>query len=64
MYIHRVAIDANQANARGGLAVMTELERLHDACLIENLRSALDDYKDMIYAGTNQEIENLRLQGA
>jgi hypothetical protein len=35
MYIHRVAIDANQANARGGLAAMTELERLHDACLIE-----------------------------
>jgi hypothetical protein len=35
MYIHRVAIDANRANALGGLAAMTELERLHDACLIE-----------------------------
>ncbi len=35
MYIHRVAIDTNRLNARGSIPAMTELERLHDAHLIE-----------------------------
>lgn len=35
MYIHRVAIDTNRLNARGSVLAMTELERLHDAHMIE-----------------------------
>jgi len=35
MYIHRIVIDANRINARGGLPAMTALEALHHAGVIE-----------------------------
>ena len=77
MYIHRVAIDANQANARGNLAAMSELEQLHDACLIEivctstmetDLRSAPQRQKvskyDRIYAGGQFYLTESRIPDA
>jgi len=35
MYIHRIVIDANLINTRGGITAMNRLEALHDAGLVE-----------------------------
>jgi len=40
MYIHRVVIDANRVNARGGIAAMNKLEVYHRAGLIELLQTS------------------------
>lgn len=40
MYIHRIAIDANRINARGGIVAMTGLERYHDAQVIEIVQTS------------------------
>jgi hypothetical protein len=40
MYIHRIAIDANRINARGGIPEMTVLERYHDAQVIEIVQTS------------------------
>lgn len=40
MYIHRIAIDANRINAAGTIPAMTDLERYHDAQLIEIVQTS------------------------
>lgn len=40
MYIHRIVIDANQINTRGGILAMNSLEALHTAGLVEILQTS------------------------
>lgn len=40
MYIHKIVIDANCINARGGLKAMTELEEYHNVGVIEILQTS------------------------
>lgn len=43
MYIHKIVIDANRINARGGLEDMNKLEEYHDAGVIEILKTSTLD---------------------
>jgi hypothetical protein len=40
MYIHRIVIDADRINTRGGIAAMNCLEAFHDAGLVEILQTS------------------------
>jgi hypothetical protein len=40
MYIHKIVIDANRINAKGGQEAMNQLEAYHDAGLIELLKTS------------------------